>query len=298
MSSVLPHTIVSAWWRQTSTRTLVLTLTTLAALDSGYTLVWIGQRGLAGEANPLIKSMFEAGLGPLWSVANVLATFLGAALLASCIVVLPEHGRSYPVFGMSLLAVLKVVLGLYHVIQFYDIFEVTWILWITAVATFLLTKRTLDKGRLIDWDEVSRSIREMRNDLSMFIILSHAPRGRSSVQKETRPIPLSQPRTAERASALRNWRLFFLIGVIILAPIVALSIVQVLLQISGVLDLPRWMRGLGMVSEEQCRLFIVSLATMFLTIAVLIYGIVAVFEIVSGESGRKKRRSRRAGGGS
>jgi len=297
MGTILPQTIVSAWWRQTNTRTLVLTLTVLAALDSGYTLMWIGQRGLAGEANPLIKALFEAGLGPLWGVANVSATFLGAVLLGSCIVVLPERARAYPVLGMSLLAALKVVLGLYHLIQFYDILQVTWILWITAVVTFVLTRRTLDKGRLIDWEEASRSIRELRNDLSTFIIMSRAPKARSSLETEVRPTRVSQPGTTERTSALRNWRLFFWIGVIILAPILALSLVQVFLQMSGVLDLPRWMRGLGMVSEEQGRLFIVTLVTMFLTIAVLIYGIVTVFEILSNESGRRKRESRRRAGG-
>jgi len=293
MGAILPEAIVSAWWRQTNTRTLVLTLTAMAALDSGYTLMWIGQRGLAGEANPLIKALFEAGLGPLWGVGNVLATFVGAVFLASCIVVLPERGRAYPILGMSLLAALKVVLGLYHLIQFYDIVQVTWILWITTVVTFLLTRRTLVKGSLVDWNEALRSIRELRSDLSIFMIVSRAPKTRSSLEPEARPTRVSQPKTSERASALRNWRLFFWIGAIVLAPILALSLVQVFLQMSGVLDLPRWMRGLGMVSEEQGRLFIVTLVTMFLTIAVLVYGIVAVFEILSNESGGKKRESRR-----
>jgi len=192
---------------------------------------------------------------------------------------------------MSLLAALKVVLGLYHLTQFYGIVQFTWILWITAVAAFLATRALLDKGRLVDWGLVARSLRELRSDFSTFIVFSRAPKAASDLETKTEPIRVSQARTTDRAQALRNWRLFFWIGVIILAPIVALSIVQLVLQSSGVLELPRWMRGLGMVSEEQGRLFLVSLITVILTIAILIYGIVAVFEIFSEESSRKRRRT-------
>ena len=268
-----------------------MALTLLAILDSAYTSMWIGQRGLAGEVNPVIRSLFEVGLGPTWLIGNALVTFLGAAFLGSCVVLFAGRARSYPIVGLSLLAALKVVLGLYHLIQFYGIVEFTWSLWITAVAAFLATRALLDKGRLFDWGSVARSLHELRSDLSTFIVFSRAPKATSDLDTQAEPIRVSQARTTDRAHAFRNCRLFFWIGVIILAPIVALSIVQLVLQASGVLELPRWMRGLGMVSEEQGRLFLVSLITVILTIAILIYGIVAVFEIFSEESARKIRRA-------
>lgn len=291
--AILPRAILSAWWREGSTRAVVLALTVLAALDSGYTSIWIGQRGLAGEVNPLIRSLFEIGLGPVWLVGNVIVTFLGAAFLGSCVVLMADQPRTYPIVGMSLLAALKVVLGLYHLIQFYGIIEFTWILWITALVAFLMTRELLENGRLVDWRLAARSIRELRSDLSTFIVFSRAPKTKPSLQAETEPIRVAPAKTSDHPSVLRNWKLFFWIGVIILAPILALSIVQLILQASGVLDLPRWMRGLGIVSEEQGRLFLVALATVILTIAVLIYGIVAVFEIFSSEPTRRRRGSQR-----
>jgi len=287
----MPRAIISTWWRHASTRAIVLVLTLLAILDSAYTSMWISQRGLAGEVNPLIRSLFEVGLGPIWLIGNVVVTFLGAVFLGSCVVLLAGRARSYPIVGMSLLAALKVELGLYHLIQFYGTVEFTWILWITATAAFLATRALLDKGRLIDWGSAARALRQLRSDFSTFIVFSRAPKAASDLETRTEPIRVSQARTTDRAHALRNWRLFFWIGVIILAPIVALSIVQLVLQASGVLELPRWMRGLGMVSEQQGRLFLVSLITVILTIAILIYGIVAVFEIFSEESTRKRRRA-------
>jgi hypothetical protein len=285
---------VSAWWQKANTRALVLTLTTLAALDSGYTVMWIGQRGLAGEINPLIRMFFDAGLGPAWLVGNVIATFLGAAFLASCIVILPIQGRAYPVFGISLLAALKVVLGLYHLIQFYGTLEVTWILWFTAVAAFLATRKSMREGRLIDWGMVSHSLHELRDELAVLMLVERAPKARTaSLGSNTRASQPASTGTGERRSALKNWRLPFWIGVIILTPIVGLSLVQLVLQVSGVLELPRWMRGLGMVSEEQGRLFFVALITILLTIAVLIYSIVAVLEVLSNDTPTKKRREAR-----
>lgn len=297
MGAITPQAIVSAWWQKANTRALVLILTTLAVLDSGYTVMWIGQRGLAGEINPLIRIFFEMGLGPAWLVGNTVATFLGAAFLASCIVILPTQGRAYPVLGISLLAALKVVLGLYHLIQFYGTIEVTWILWFAAVTAFLATRKSMSEGRLVDWGMVLHSLHELRSELATSMVVSRAPKARTASVEKTRLV--SQPTgtgAGEQGRTLRNWRLFFWIGVIILAPIVGLSLVQFVLQVSGVLELPRWMRGLGIVSEEQGRLFLIAFITILLTIAVLIYSIVAVFELLSGETRKKRREGRRRHG--
>ena len=245
--------------------------------------------------NPLIRSLFEIGLGPMWLVGNVIVTFLGAAFLGSCVVLMSDRPRTYPIVGTSLLAALKVVLGLYHLIQFYGIIEFTWILWITALVAFLMTRELLEKGRLVDWGLAAHSIRGLRSDLSTFIVFSRAPKTKTISHAETERVREYPVKPSDRPSVLRNWKLFFWIGVIILAPILALSIVQLILQVSGVLELPRWMRGLGIVSEEQGRLFLVALVTVILTIAVLIYGIVAVFEIFSSEPTRRRRGAPRRG---
>jgi hypothetical protein len=196
---------------------------------------------------------------------------------------------------MSLLAALKVVLGLYHVIKFYGIIEFTWILWITALVAFLATREFLQKGKLVDWSFAAHSIRSLHSDFSTFMVFSRAPKVRPTLQAEAEPTRSPPAKMSDRPSVFRNWKLFFWIGVIIIVPILALSIVQLILQMSGVLELPLWKRGLGMVSQEQGRLFLVALVTVILTIAVLIYGIVAVFEIFSSEPTRRRRDAPRRG---
>lgn len=291
MTAGLPRTIANTWRSQANIRALVLIVTALAALDSGYTAMWISQRGLAGEANPLIKSLFEAGWGPVWGIANILVTFLGAVFLGSCVVALQDRGRAYPVVGLSLLATLKIVLALYHLIQVYNTLEFAWILWLAGTVTFLSTRELLDKGRLLDWDQAAHLVRQLRNDVSTFVIFSRAPKAKPATT-DVKPIRVSRIES-HRGSVLRDKRLFFWLGVIVLAPVLGLSLVELLLQMSGVLDLPRWMRGLGMVSEQQGRLFLVVFATILLTIAILIYSIVAVFEILANETTKKKREARR-----
>jgi hypothetical protein len=52
------------------------------------------------------------------------------------------------------------------------------------------------------------------------------------------------------------------------------------------------MREQGIVSEEQGRLALVALATIFLTIGVLVYAVVAAFEALSDNGkGKRNRRS-------
>lgn len=288
MGHVTYETILTAWWRPTKIRALVLILTALAALDSVYTLVWIGQRGLAGELNPLIRTFSEMGLVGIWIIINVVATFVASVFLGSCVTALPTPARLYPVLGLSLLAALKVILALYHLIQFYNLLEITWIVWLTCVITFLSTKSLLSKEGALDWKSLAYSVRELRSDLSTAMIMSCLTKPTLPNTVETTRIvqPTPQPIT----TALRNWKLIFWVIVIILAPILALSLIDIILGASGVLALPSWMRSLGIVSEEQGRLFLLALVTIFLTIAVSVYGIVAVFEIISAEPRRRPRK--------
>ena len=49
------------------------------------------------------------------------------------------------------------------------------------------------------------------------------------------------------------------------------------------------MRGLGIVTQEQGKLFLVVLVASFLSIAIVVYGIAAMFEIVADGTANKKQ---------
>lgn len=286
---ITTQNVLRLWWKHGTIRSVVIALTGLAVLDSIYTAMWIGQRGLAGELNPLIRAIFEMGLGGVWWVTNIVITLVAAAFLGSCIAIFPAPMRLYPVLGMSLLATLRVLLALYHLIQFYGLMELTWVVWLGSIGTFLLTRAALTKESIFDWKSIALTIREMRSDRSTSAIVSRTAKP-SSKEIAVQPSRMVQPRAGGTLAALRNWRLVFWIIVVILTPLLALSVIELTLGASGVLNLPPWMRELGIVSEEQGKLALVAFATIFLAIGVLVYGVVAAFEALSGEGERKRKR--------
>ena len=225
-------------------------------------------------------------------MTNILVTLVAAAFLGSCVAIFPTPMRSYPVLGMSLLATLRVLLALYHLIQFYDLTDLTWIVWLGSIATFLITRAVLTRESILDWQSIALTVREMRSDLRTSTIVSRTTKPSPKITP-AQPVRTVQHRAGGTLAILRNWRLLFWIIVIILTPLIALSVIELTLGASGVLNLPSWMRELGIVSEEQGRLALVAFATIFLTIGVLVYAVVAAFEALSGNGeGKRKRRSR------
>ena len=70
------------------------------------------------------------------------------------------------------------------------------------------------------------------------------------------------------------------VGALVLIPLVTLGFLQVLMSISGVENLPRWLRSLGVVTELQGRLFLVGLVAIVVMIAAMIYTLITAFEFL------------------
>ncbi len=79
----------------------------------------------------------------------------------------------------------------------------------------------------------------------------------------------------------RKWHTLKVITTIVLIPLVTLGFLQILMIVSGVENLPRWLRSLGVVTELQGRLFLLGLVAIVVMIAIMIYAITTLFEILS-----------------
>jgi hypothetical protein len=78
-----------------------------------------------------------------------------------------------------------------------------------------------------------------------------------------------------------KWRIIKAVSALILIPLVTLGFLQVLMSVSGVENLPRWLRSLGVVTELQGRLFIIGLVAIIVMIAAMIYAVLTLFEFLS-----------------
>jgi uncharacterized membrane protein len=78
----------------------------------------------------------------------------------------------------------------------------------------------------------------------------------------------------------RRWRVMRVVVALILIPLVTLGFLQILMSISGVENLPRWLRSLGVVTELQGRLFLVGLVAIIVMVAAMIYAVITLFEFL------------------
>jgi hypothetical protein len=70
------------------------------------------------------------------------------------------------------------------------------------------------------------------------------------------------------------------VAALILVPLATLTFLQILMNISGVENLPRWLRSLGVVTELQGKLFLVGLVAIVAMILGMVYAVATLFEIL------------------
>jgi hypothetical protein len=271
----------TSWALDSAARKVVLFLLGLTMVDVVLTWTLISLYGVAGEANPLIGALFEVGLGYLWLPLNLILTTVGAVLLASIYVLATEKTKLTAALGLSLLAALKWLAALSHISFIYQ----SPTLWTASVistgAIFLATYRLLAKGMLLDFGLWRRAASVFIDDLSTSIVTFNVSRIKHLMTNTRRSTGNAQPQVQLASTRTFNKRLLLWVAIIVLGPLIAFGLIDLIIALTGVNQLPRWLRALGIVEEAQGRAMLLIMVAVFVIVGVLVYAIVSVLDILA-----------------
>jgi hypothetical protein len=287
---ITSQALLTEWLRHPIQWVLVGIASLLSVLDVIWTLGWIKSLGMAGEANPAARWLFQYDLQLLWSVITIAATTLGAALMSSMCMLLRDRERKLPVIGFSLLLTIRLEIVIWHLFFYADIATTTLILLVTAPSVFAFFRATLMPEtadiakRVIRWG--GEVIREM--EISLLIWASHPRSYQAQPRKPPRVTPKStayQARSVKVRRDLQTTRIAFWLIVAILAPIIGLVLIELISYLAGVPSLPGWMKRLGIVTQVQGQVFVASLIIILFVTGTLVYAVVSIFDALA----RKER---------
>ena len=257
----------------------------LGVIDGFFTSIWIERHGIEGEVNPLARWLFGNELAIVWLVTNGFVSFFCGVILASSCLILENGKRRFVAFLSSLLVAARTVLDGFYIIYYFDLGFLGPIVLALGVVLFFASRKILVYGFVGRPLGILDSISNWRNanwrDLRLIvatarIALTQLTEGRVEVQ----------PRSAEHVgnfslARLRDRRLILWVAAIVIAPILTLSLLQVLTSLSGTQSLPRWLRSLGIVTAIQGQLFLVSFILIIAMLIVLFYAFSSIFEILA-----------------
>jgi hypothetical protein len=237
--------MLSAWRTLSSTRVLVYLFVATSVFDVIFTYLLVGRMGTTGELNQVTIWLFELNMLPIWACGAVFASFLCSAILGSGCIVLRSKARMISTILFSTAISTRVGMNFYMAALYSGFEQSTVLLLPVGLAVFVLTWKTLSRTR-------------------RFEDITHLQISRK---------PSRRQRT--------KWRIIKAVTAVILIPLVTLGFLQILMNISGVENLPRWLRSLGVVTELQGRLFIIGLIVIVVMIAAMIYAVLTLFECLS-----------------
>jgi hypothetical protein len=271
----------TSWTLDSAARKVVLLLLGLTMVDVVLTWTLISLYGVAGESNPLIGALFEVGLGYLWLPLNLVLTTVGAVLLASIYVLATEKTKLTAALGLSLFVALKWLAALSHISFIYQ----NPTLWIASVismgAIFLATYRLLTKGMLLDFGLWRRAASVFVDDVSTLIITFNGSRIKHLMANIRKSTGHAQPQVQLASTRTFNKQLLVWVAIIVLAPLIAFGLIELIITLTGVNELPRWLRSLGIVEQAQGRAMLLIMVTIFVMVGVLVYAIVSVLDILA-----------------
>ena len=212
-------------------------------VDITFTYLLLDRMGSIGEANLIIKWLFELNLLPIWACMAVLASFLCGAILGSGSTLLNGKARRMSAALFSVAISVRVGTNLYMAAVYFDFDQSLGLLLPIALIVFFLTLRTLNKT---GFDNAEHEVISMK--------------------------------TLHREGS--TWKIVKTVAALVLIPLATLGFLQVLTVISGVENLPRWLRSFGLVTELQGRFLIVGLIAVVVMIAAMIYAVITLFELL------------------
>ena len=274
------------WWTDVRVRLLVLLMTSLGVIDGVFTSFWIESHGIHEEMNPFARWLFGSELRIVWLLVNVAISFLSGVILASSCQVLEGNERRFVAWFFSLLLAVKTTLAGLHAIYYIDIEALAPAVLVLSVIVLFYSRNILLGGNIVL--DIVHVFSNLWTDVLW--TLSAACSVVASIRTDA--VDLGSDARLDKPiidRKHRGERLAFWIAVIVTAPIVALSVMEMIVHLSGAQSLPRWLRGLGIVTAVQGQLVLVSLGIVILTMVIMLYAFLTVFEILSDT--REKQRS-------
>lgn len=253
----------------------------LGVIDGFFTSVWIGRHGIAGEINPLATWLFGSELAIVWMVTNVFVSFFCGVILASSCLILENGKRRFVALLCSSLVASRTVVDGFYVIYYFGLGFLGPIVFALGAVVFIASRNILVYGYVGSFIGLLDALSNYWRDLRLTVATARIALVRLAqepVKVETWP---TEHVGKSNLAKLRDRRLILWVAVIVIAPILALSLIQVLTFLSGTQSLPRWLRSLGVVTAIQGQLFLVSFILIIAMLIVLFYAFSSIFEILA-----------------
>ncbi|MBS7655709.1 hypothetical protein KEJ50_04320 [Candidatus Bathyarchaeota archaeon] len=242
-------------------------MTFFSLIDSYYTMISISRYGVFGEKNPFALFLFKLGLSKLWLIINVITGFLIVTLFFLLINYLNGRVKYFLLSFFSVLLTIKILISIRYFCIFHFNFNIEPALIGLGILIFILITLALTPKQ-----ETAKFFKEVLNDLNDLIF----PSPKLKVELKMKPIV---KQSKWKKSKLKNKKLWILLATIILCPFITLNLLQLLWKISKIQEVPKWLRSLGIVTQMQGILYLISFLLILIMLAVMIYSITAVFEI-------------------
>jgi hypothetical protein len=272
--------LLSLWWSDRLIRFLVLLFIPTAFLDGIYTSWNIAKHGLLGELNPLIRWLFQRGLGNYWVFIDVLGSFLCAALLGSYFIGSTDKAKTWMATVFSAIFTLRIGIDCYHIIHYYAYHGFYQTMLLIGASSFILTE-----GSLLFGDEVKRSLLSILNDIGTALILTDQVSLSRKLFEEPRRTLLKlgklRARVKPSLTRIKAVKILLLLLALVLVPVASLSLIQFIANCMGVEALPKWLKALGIVEQVQGQFFLIGFAVILAMLAVLIYIILSMLDVIS-----------------
>lgn len=239
------YSILLIWKSERPTRVMVYVLVGTSLVDVAFTFLLMNRLGAMGEVNLVIRRLFELNMAPLWACIAVPLSFVCGAILGSGCILLTSRARMVSAILFSTAIAVRIAMNFYEAVLYYDLEQLNVLLLPNSLIAFIMSWKLLGGTR-------------SRQDARLLQILT----------------------TKSSRYRSRKWTIVMVVAALILVPLATLTFLQILMNISGVENLPRWLRTLGLVTELQGKLFLVGLVAIVVMIMGMVYAVTTLFEIL------------------
>jgi hypothetical protein len=273
--------------------------------DVVFTLLNVAKYGIESEANPVARFMVGGGqlMTGLWIMLNIMSTMLIYILLVSFYLMEPlqkREGRAATLISMVLAARMTVVLYGYAVLS-YSAVEASSALFAIGVVLMLSIRFIMRHGENTSLADIKMSLGNFAASVKSSVVrffsaIAAYPSAIIKAWKQRRvDFKLSdrnllkdqqgrgEEADVEIAERRRPKRIVIIVASLVAVPIVALGALQVVKDVSGIEDLPRFLMQGGTPEQGgiQGTVFLIGFAISIAVVGIMVYLIFSLFEELS-----------------